>query len=146
MMYSQARSNLQRCSRNENNLSNIKTNNELMHANISDKNKVYSKMKSLRGSASSSFTPKLVTPVGTFHGDDVLEGLAADAEHLGKPNDDLPHYDNHFYRLCKLDNLYIFELKDSAQIKIPPMTIKDLEHILYKKMKLRKFWFVCANI
>ena len=136
--YSQARSKLQHCIRNENYLKNIKNNIELMHANISDKNKVYSKMKSLRGSASRSFTSKLITPVGTFHGDDVLEGLAADAEHLGKPNDDLPSYDNHFYRLCKLDNLYIFELKDSTHIKIPPMTIEDLKHILYKKMKLRK--------
>ena len=32
-------------------------------------------------------TPVLATPVGTFHGRDILEGFASDAEHLAKSND-----------------------------------------------------------
>jgi hypothetical protein len=63
-------------------LKNIKHNNELMIVNINDENKVYSKVKSMRGSPSCSFTFKIVTPVGTYHGDDVLKGLAADAEQI----------------------------------------------------------------
>ena len=109
-----------------------------MHCNINDKNKVYSKMKALHGSASGSFNSKLYTPIGTYHGDDVLEGIAADAEFLGKSNKDLPCYDNYFYRLSALDNLYIFGMKESANIQIPPMTTKDLQNILHKKMKPKK--------
>ena len=136
--YVLAKSNLQRIRRYEDNLKAIKDNNNLMHCNTYDRNKVYSKMKYLRGAASGSATSKLVTPVGTYHDEDVLEGFAADAEHLGKPNKNLDCYDNYFYNLCILDNLYIFELKENLQHRIPPMSLKDLDHILHKKMKLGK--------
>ena len=47
-------------------------------------------------------------------------------------------YDNEFYKLFKSDNSYIFEFKGNDAIKIPEMTLKDLENILNKEMKLRK--------
>ena len=50
-------------------------------------------------------TNVLHTPVGTFTGADVLEGFAADAEHLGKTNEESTWFDQGFYRLCKLDNI-----------------------------------------
>ena len=49
-----------------------------------DKNKIYSTIKNFRGQSASSYPHKLVTPVGTFLGADMLEGFAADAEHLGR--------------------------------------------------------------
>ena len=136
--YNTARSNLQYINRQVNNLKNIRMNNDLMQSSILDKQKIYSKMKYLRGNSQRTFTSKLVTPTGTYQGEDVLEGLAADAEHLGKPNTNLPCYDNYFYKLCMLDNIYIFELKESAHVKIPLMTLPDLQDILHKQMKLRK--------
>ena len=136
--YVSARSNLQQLIRLEENFKNIRNNNDLMQYNITDRNRVYMKMKHMRGSCSRSFTSRLSTPVGTYHDEDVLEGLAADAEFLGKPNKDLPCYDNYFYKLSVLDNLYIFELNKSTQIRIPPMSMSDLQNILHRKMKPNK--------
>ena len=73
--------------------------------------------------------------MGDFHGDDVLEGFAADAEHLGRTNEDSQCFDQKFYKICKLDNLYIFEFKGQNQIKIPPMKISQLDNILHSKLK-----------
>ena len=56
-------------------------------------------------------TELLETPVGTYHGLDVLEGFAADTEHLGRPPSDNAKFDKEFYDICKLDNLYIFSFK-----------------------------------
>ena len=80
----------------------------------------------------------LESPAGTFYGNDVLEGFAADAEILGKPTEDNNYFDKEFYELCILDNLYIFEFKGDQTIKIPHMTLEDLEEIINKRMKLGK--------
>ena len=85
--YREARTALQRLSRYEGNLASIKQNNHLMHLNKSDKSKIFAALKRSRGDFSQSMTPVLHTPVGTFLGHDVLEGLAADTEHLGKSNE-----------------------------------------------------------
>ena len=66
------------------NLKTIRHNNLVMNSFTSDRNMVFSAMKRLRGQKLSSHPLKLVTPVGTFLHHDVLEGFAADAEHLGK--------------------------------------------------------------
>ena len=47
-------------------------------------------------------------------------------------------FDNEFYKLCILDNSYIFEFKGSDTIQLPEMKMKDLETILNSEMKLRK--------
>lgn len=109
-----------------------------MNAMLKDKNQIYTKMRKYRGKNTSQKTAKLITPVGVYHGEDVLEGFAADAEYLGRDRGEPDVYDNKFYRLCKADNLYIFELKEQSSVKIPPMTIIDLEEILNKKMKRGK--------
>ena len=113
----------------------IKSNNELMQAYGKDRNKIYSKIKSLTGQNSSQRPLKLQTPVGTFWGDDILEGFAADAEFLGRHRGEPEIYDNEFYRLCKLEYAYIFDLKSSEEIKIPPMTLKRFEEILFSIKK-----------
>ena len=80
----------------------------------------------------------LHTPSSSFYGDDVLEGFASDAECLGQPYEEDPYFDRSFYRLCKLDNLYIFEIIAEPDSKIPPMKISDLNTIIFNKMKLGK--------
>ena len=109
-----------------------------MKATLRDKSKVYSRMKNLRSQRSSSKPPQLKTPVGTFYGEDVLEGFAADAEHLGRVRGEPPAYDNEFYRLCKADNSFIFDFKDESTQNIPKMKMSDLENIIYKKMSRGK--------
>ena len=49
-------------------------------------------------------TTILDTPVGSYFGQDVLEGFAADAEYLGRPNEENNHFDQDFPRVCKLEN------------------------------------------
>ena len=95
-------------------------------------------MKKFRGESRSVMTTKLQTPVGTFYGEDILEGFAADAEFLGRSNENCEIFDQNFYKLCKLDNIYIFELKDNLHQTIPPMSLSQLEKILHSKMKLGK--------
>jgi hypothetical protein len=63
--YLGARKNLQYIGRYEDNLNNIKFNNELMDAHVNDKNKVYSLMKKARGVVACTETSVLETPVGT---------------------------------------------------------------------------------
>ena len=136
--YTSARSNLQKLRRYEDNLKTIRQNNFLMHSECHDRNKVYASMKKFRGESSNTMTSLLQTPIGTFQGDDVLEGFTADAEHLGKSNEASSRYDQKFYNLCKLDNLYIFDFEEDAHIDIPPMSLSQLDHILHSKMKLGK--------
>ena len=138
LAYTSARSNLQKTKRYVENLRNIKQNNYLMYSERHDRNKVYAKMKKLRGESSNQATSLLHTPAGTFHGEDVLEGFAADAEHLGRSNEASTSYDQSFYKLCKLDNLYIFDFQGNEQVPIPPMTPAQLDHILHRKMKSGK--------
>ena len=83
-------------------------------------------------------TSVLHTPVGTFTGSDVLEGFAADAEHLGMTNEENKSFDQGFYKLCKMDNVYIFEFSSDSPVKIPPMNMTQLNIILHKKMKSGK--------
>ena len=82
--YLKAKADLQKLRRYEDNLKSIYQNNDLMSAHPQDKNKIYSKMKRYRGQMSNLKPLKLETPVGNFSGEDVLEGFAADAEHLGR--------------------------------------------------------------
>ena len=72
------------------------------------------------------------THVGPYYGEDVLEGFAADAEHMGKTNESNPSFDQSFYKLCKLDNYYVFEFPTETQFRIPPMKLTDLNRIIFK--------------
>ena len=95
-------------------------------------------MKKVRGLFSNMSTSLLTTPVGTYHNEDVLEGFTADAEYLGQANDNFEHYDHNFYKLCKLDNHYIFEFLENEDTVINPMNMSQLTKILHNKMKLGK--------
>ena len=107
-----------------------------MRMDSSNRSQMVSMLKRNQG-VTSSTTSTLHTPVGTFYGGDVLEGFAADAEYLGKPKKETS-YDHGFYKLCKLDNVYIFEIMNDSNLSIPLMTLKDLNKIIFSKMKLGK--------
>ena len=138
LLYTESRKHLQDTRRYEENLRTIKQNHELMLSHRNDRNQVYASLKRARGDHSDNTTSVLDTPVGSYHGQDVLEGFAADAEHLGKSNENSVSFNRRFYNLCKLDNLYIFKFPIDEQAKIAPMNMSQLEHILQKKMKSGK--------
>ena len=71
-------------------------NNDLMHASTYDQDRVYSRLRSLRNAWSKAATSILESPAGTYFGNDVLEGFAADAEYLGKPTQDNIYFDIEF--------------------------------------------------
>ena len=135
-----SRSALQIIQRYKQNLKSINHNNSLMHAHSNDRNKIYAKLKRLRNEPVKNMTNTLITPVGNYYGEDILEGFAADAEHLAKPNDGSGEtwFDHNFYRLCKLDNIYIFEFLSTEPMVIPLMKLSDLETILSVRMKAGK--------
>ena len=132
--YTAARSNLQTLRRYQDNLKSIKENNFLMQALPRNKNMIYKRMKRNRGESVRNLTSTLHSPAGTYCGDDILEGFAADAEYLGRASD----HPSNYYNLCKQDNMYIFEFNSESEMKIPPMKLADLNHILYSKMKTGK--------
>ena len=139
LAYTEARRVLQRTERYERNLSYINLNNKLMRAESGDRSMVYSIVKKARGVAGSTAkTTKLETPVGVYFGQDILEGFTADAEYLGRAEDEKPEYDNHFYRMCIEDNQCIFEIIRDCPERLPPMTLADLDKILFSKMRPRK--------
>ena len=109
-----------------------------MSAHRFDRTKIYSKVKRLRGQNSSDTPLKLETPLGLYFGQDVLEGFAADAEYLGRSRGEPDTFDNEFYRLCKLDNAFIFEFKGEEEIKIPPMSKERFDEIISSEMKRGK--------
>ena len=138
LAYTAARKALQIAERYERNLSFIKLNNKLMRSGSSDRSMVYSIVKKARGVLGSSIqTTRLDTPVGTYNGQDILEGFTADAEHLGRAesDSDSPEYDSTFFRMCVEDNHHIFEIEGEDPVRIPPMTMTDLDRILHSKMK-----------
>ena len=136
--YKHSRSMFQQQYRKEKELKFIKDNNAIMRADHNNKNEFYKIIKNIRSSKSRQSLTTLKTPLGTYHGQDTLEGFTADAELLGQAVGEAKEFDNEFYKLCILDNSYIFEFKGSDAIQIPEMKIKDLETILNKEMKLRK--------
>ena len=96
-------------------------------------------MKSAQGKRSrETSTSKLITPTMTYKGTDTLEGFTADAEALAKHETEPKQFDNKFYRLCRMDNMYIFDFNTDSHVKIPLMTLTDLNRILSKEMKLGK--------
>ena len=99
---------------------------------------MYSTLRNLRNEAVKGSTVVLESPAGIFYGEDVLEGFAADAEYLGRPTEENSYFDKDFYELCIMDNICIFEFKGEEPVKIPHMSISDLNHIIDKKMKLGK--------
>ena len=103
-----------------------------------NKRQFFNIFKNIRSSKACNYPATLKTPTGMYHGIDTLEGFTADAEHLGRTDGENSEFENEFYKVCKLDNHYIFEFKGDEAVKIPEMKLKDLEKILNNKMKLNK--------
>ena len=136
--YKQARALFQCRYRKEADLKFIRENNAIILADKNNKNDFYKLIKNMRSRRMSKSPTTLNTPAGTYYGASTLEGFTVDAEILGQAEGESAEYDNEFYKLCILDNLYIFEFKGDEAVKIPAMTMDNLEYILMKDMKPRK--------
>ena len=79
-----------------------------MNADHRNKNEFFKIIRNLRRGKISQLPSILNTPAGEYRDSGVLEGFAADAEVLGQAVGEAPQFDNHFCKLCVLDNSYIF--------------------------------------
>ena len=113
----------------------IRTNNKLMSAHLKDRNQFYRIMKSFNKQKTTKSLQELSTPLGTYYGNDTLEGFAADAEYLGQLLDYHKDFDNDFRKLCIEDNKHIFELNNSTEMNIPELSRNDLNKIVDKELK-----------
>ena len=133
--YRQARAAFQYIRRRTNNLKIIRENNILMHSYKTDRTNHLKLVKRMRGCKQKKCITTLHTSAGVYHGEDTLEGLAQEAETLGRFVGESPQYDNSFYRLCIQDNSFIFDFRPENSMKIPEMKLADLENIIDKEMK-----------
>ena len=138
VQYKKARGLFQKQHRREKELKHIKTNNIIMEADLKNKNEFFRIIKNIRKCKGAQYPSVLNTPVGAYYGPSILEGFTSDAEYLGRAVGESSHFDNEFYKLCILENHYIFEFKGNDPVKIPEMKIEDLRAILNKEMKLGK--------
>ena len=88
----------------------------MMQADFKNKRQFFKTIKNIRGGKCSNTPGSLITPTGSYHGTDILEGFTADAELLGQHVGEAPEFDNSFYKLCILDNMYIFDFLIIVQV------------------------------
>ena len=138
VLYKKARGRFQQQYRKEKEFQHIRNNNIIMRADLKNKNEFFKIIRNIRKCKGTQYPSVLNTPPGTYRGNNILEGFTADAEYLGRAVGESSKFDNEFYKLCILDNHYIFEFKGKDTVRIPEMKIEDLETILNKEMKISK--------
>ena len=82
MLYIQARAELQRLRRREENMRFVSSNNTIMHLDQTNRSMIFKTLKTYMGTNKTEGTQVLHTPIGSYYGEDVLEGFAADAEYI----------------------------------------------------------------
>ena len=88
--------------------------------------KVPQKLRQIRGDKGNPKIVSIETLAGEFTGENVLEGFCTNAEKLSTPvsNKD---FCNDFYNMTVEDNKYIFQITETQNRVIPPMTKEDLK-------------------
>ena len=85
---------------------------ELMDSFNNDINKIYNKLKKIRGDNIKKVDiPIIETLNGTYSGENVLEGFCSNTETLCNDKEDIDH---DFYKMCIQDNMIILDIS-------PPM-------------------------
>ena len=77
LLYIEARAELQRLRRRDENFQCIRHNNKIMGMYSNERSKIFTYLKS-KTTSRSTFTRVLHTPIGTYYEDDVLGGIAVD--------------------------------------------------------------------
>ena len=128
---------LQNIAREERALKARLTHDDLMSTFNSNISQVCNKLKKIRGEPIKKIhIPFIETLKGTYSGNNVLEGFCANTETLC--NFDSENFEHKFYKLCHEDNMIIFKLTSEEPLNIPHMTLQDLKHILFTRLKLNK--------
>ena len=115
-----------------------KANHEKLMTNFYDNSdELYRTLRGLRGEKFKSRKISFLnTLVGTFSGENVLEGFCANTEALCTQDSEKLNHD--FYKMCQVDNMIIIDVVQQDLVRIPTMTITDLKKILFQRLKLNK--------
>ena len=128
--------NLQKITRIEEALTAQRHHEELMDSFNNDINKIYNKLKKIRGdNVKKVDIPIIETLNGTYSGENVLEGFCSNTETLCNDKEDIDH---DFYKMCVQDNMIILDIANEDQTNIPHMSLEILKNIIFKKLKLNK--------
>ena len=108
---------------------------ETHNKNISD---VCKKVKKICGEQMrNTEISEVETFLGCYTGENVLEGFRSNTECLCNEKDD-KNFSDDFLNRCIEDIRIINELSDEEELKIPPITLEKLQHIVHKKLKNNK--------
>ena len=103
-----------------------------------DRNSVYTILSRSRDNVNHSTIPEMIeTLVGSFEGESVLEGFAANTEAMCNETE-VNGFNQDFYDMMAYDDKIIFELSENESYNIPHINLEQLKEILFKKMKLNK--------
>ena len=106
--------------------------------NISD---VCKKLKQIRGDESKcNNISEIETFLGAYKGDNVLEGFRANTEYLCNEKSDKSDTDfsDEFLLRCMEDLIIINDISEDEPLKIPHITLENLQDIVFKKLKCNK--------
>ena len=115
--------------------------NDLMETHDKEISEVYKKLQKIRGKHQNpSNISEINTFLGTYKGDNVLEGFRANTEYLcnEKLDDKDTDFSDDFLERCKEDLRIINEISEHEVLKIPPITLKEMKDIVSKKLKNNK--------
>ena len=130
--------NLQKITREEESKEAVNFHEDLMNTHKDNMSGTCQKLKKVRGdNLKSTLILEIETFLGTYTGENVLEGFRANTEYLcnEQPND---KFSSEFLDRCKDDLMIIEDISDDENLKIPPITVKVLYDIIFKKLKCNK--------
>ena len=135
----QSRRGVQQIRRQEETSHAIKNHEYLMNTFENDINKVYSKLKQIRGEDIRNNEIHFIETLnGKYSGKNVLEGFRKNTEMMCNEDESSQSYDNEFYKMAVFDDMIIFDITENEDTQIPHMNLTRLKDILFKKLKLNK--------
>ena len=130
--------NLQRIVRNEETDKAKIQHEDLMETNANNIGLTCQKLKKIRGeNIKEKEIPEIETHLGTYKGNNVLEGFRANTEYVCNDTSN-DKFSDEFLKQCETDLMIIADIAESESVLIPPMTSLSLKQIIFKKLKLKK--------
>ena len=112
--------------------------NDLMDTHDKNMTDIFNKLNKIRRSQTKTTSiPEIETLKGVYKGENVLEGFRANTESLCNEAINT-NFSEDFIRRCEEDLIIIDDLSKHEGMKIPPITIENLKHIVKKQLKNKK--------
>ena len=110
---------------------------ELNRLSREDKNQFFKEIKEHKADANTGLPDRLVTPVGTFVGEAVLQGFAAEAIRLATDDPEDKNFSKDYLAVSKYIKVILIENARAENKKLPPLTLENAKRLM-KKLKRNK--------